>query len=203
MREKLWVIFWVWMMGWYERIRAYVANEEPYPVIDLRYLRFLEAEQRKVDALNLQNCRILDNGVSACLGKEDRENIRFLGLGNCSGLLAYVDNKITTIPVVEQKDTTVSDIKNCKKHEGSNSLKATDIVKVFSWLEAQEPGVDSSMLESVAERCFGTIKWRTQMGYGEGSLTCTFIERGVSGYSSGADCNGQEALIDALIKLIA
>lgn len=96
-------------MSWYERIRAYVANEEPYPVIDLRYLRFLESEQRKINELDLQKCRILDNGCSAGLSREDRDSIRFLGLDNSSGLLVYLDETAITAALFKPKDTAVSD----------------------------------------------------------------------------------------------
>ena len=96
MKDKLWVLMF-WIGQWCERIRAYVANEEPYPVIDLRYLRFLEAEQRKIDRLDLRKSRILDNGCSACLTAEDRDEVRFIGVCNSSGLLAYVDGRIHVI----------------------------------------------------------------------------------------------------------
>lgn len=80
-------------------------------------------------------------------------------------------------------------------------MKASDIAKVWMWLEEQQPGATSDDLQEVAERHFGKITWDSQMGYGEGLITCTFPQYNITG-SSGGDCTSEEALLDAVAQLL-
>lgn len=80
-------------------------------------------------------------------------------------------------------------------------MKAADLVKIWSWLEKNKPGASSRDLESLAQEHFGEIKWDSQMGYGEGQITCTFLKHNIKGSSCGY-CTVEEALLDALAKLL-
>jgi len=80
-------------------------------------------------------------------------------------------------------------------------MKASDIAKVWAWLENKKPGATNGQLQEVAEQYFGKIVWDSQMGWGEGMIICRFPEHGIDGRSCG-QCTGEEALLDALTKLI-
>lgn len=62
--------------------------------------------------------------------------------------------------------------------------------------------MDKRKLQDIIESKFGPVKWDTQMGYGEGSISCSVIKNGVevSGESCG-NCTSLEALLDLATKL--
>lgn len=80
-------------------------------------------------------------------------------------------------------------------------MNAVKIAKVWLWLDQQKPGASKNDLKKVAEEHFGKITWDSQQGYGEGLIICEFKDHNIKGYSSG-DCTSEEALLDALEKLI-
>lgn len=81
-------------------------------------------------------------------------------------------------------------------------MTAKEISKIWEWLDRKLPGATPYDLERVAEQYFGKIKWSSQMGYGEGMVICEFPDRNVEGISQGGDPTSQEALLEALHKLI-
>ncbi len=57
-------------------------------------------------------------------------------------------------------------------------------------------------LEDAIENKYGKIKWGSQMGYGEGLITCSVEVKGeeIKGRSHG-DCTSLEAIMDLADKL--